>query len=131
MNQHRIHRTVYVGDDDASGLIYFASYFRYMAEGDQDHMAALGHPVLEGISQGTTCPAVSSSCDFTSPARAGDQLEQTITIRPGLRSSFTCEHVFTVSDREVARGRIVRVWVDLATLRPIELPAWLRAVASS
>ncbi|MGK2956216.1 MAG: acyl-CoA thioesterase [Solirubrobacterales bacterium] len=130
MNGHRVRRSVYVGDDDASGLIYFATYFRYMAEGDQDHMAALGHPVIEGMGQGATCPAVSSSCDFLSPARAGDDLEQIITINPGRRSSFTCEHLFKVGDRLVARGRIVRVWVDLATLTPLELPRWLRAEAS-
>jgi 4-hydroxybenzoyl-CoA thioesterase len=124
--RHQLSRRVYVGDDDASGLIYFPSYLRYMAEGDQDYFDALGHPVVEMIGDGVSCPAVNSSCDFVSPARAGDDLDQEIRITVGQRSSFACHHEFRLDDRVVARGRVVRVWVNLADMSSQPLPEWLR-----
>lgn len=129
--RHHLRRTVYVGDDDASGLIYFPSYSRYMAEGDQDYLAALGHPVVELIGDGVSCPAVSSSCDFVSPARAGDSLEQEIRITTGRRSSFVCHHEFRIGDRIVASGSVVRVWVNLADMSSQPLPKWLLEASES
>ena len=129
--RHHLRRTVYVGDDDASGLIYFPTYSRYMAEGDQDWFSALGHPVMELIGQGVSCPAVSSSCDFTSPARAGDSLEQEIHITAGRHSSFACHHRFTIGEQTVASGRVVRVWVNLADMSPQPLPQWLLDASES
>ncbi|HZQ28197.1 MAG TPA: thioesterase family protein [Acidimicrobiales bacterium] len=119
-------RTVYLGDDDLSGLIFFASYFRYMSEGDQDYMEALGHPVAEHAGSGTTCPAVHAECDFVAPTGAGDSILQHIRIVPGGRTSFTCEHEFTNQEGTVVgRGRIVRVWVDMSTMKPQPLPEWV------
>jgi YbgC/YbaW family acyl-CoA thioester hydrolase len=121
-------RTVYLGDDDTSGLIYFASYFRYMAEGDQDYLAELGYPVVEHIGEGTTCPAVHAECDFVSPARAGDAIVQRIRIVPGDRTSFRCDHEFTNEEGTVVgRGHMVRVWVDMATMKAVPLPDWVLA----
>jgi acyl-CoA thioesterase FadM len=127
--EYRVERTVYLGDDDSSSLIYFVSYFRYMAEGDQDMFDALGQPVMRHIPTGFSCPSVSSNCDFISPARAGDTIVQTVRITCGARTSFTCEHEFTVAGVTVARGRVARVWVNLSTMTPEPLPEWVRSAA--
>lgn len=124
--EYRATRTVYVGDDDASGLIYFASYFRYMAEGDQDMFEALEHPVMMHIRAGVSCPAVSSTCDFVSPARAGDTIVQRIKLRCGSRSSFYSDHEFSVEGKRVAVGRVTRAWVDLSTMTSEPVPNWIR-----
>lgn len=124
--EYRVVRTVYVGDDDASGLIYFASYFRYMAEGDQDMFEALGQPVVSHIRAGVACPAVSSTCEFVSPARAGDTVVQRIRLHCGPRSSFYSDHEFSVEGKEVAAGRVTRVWVDLSTMTSEPVPDWIR-----
>lgn len=125
--EHEIERRVYLGDDDMSGLIYFATYFRYMAEGDQECFEALGHPVWDQIADGESAPAVHASCDFLAPARAGDRLRQQIRLVAGERSSSTTEHTFvTDAGVTVARGRIVRAWVHLATMETRPVPPWLR-----
>ena len=126
--EHEIERRVYVGDDDMSGLIYFATYFRYMAEGDQECFEALGHPVWSQIADGVSAPAVHASCDFLAPARSGDRLRQQIRLTAGDRSSSTTEHTFvTDSGVTVAQGRIVRAWVHLASMETRPVPPWLRA----
>ena len=127
--EYRIERTVYLGDDDSSSLIYFVSYFKYMAEGDQDFFEALGEPVMKHIDTGESCPTVSSNCDFISPARAGDSVVQTVRITDPSRTSFRCEHEFSVDGTTVARGSVVRVWVNLTTMRPEPLPEWVRSAA--
>lgn len=125
--EHEIVRRVYVGDDDQSGLIYFATYFRYMAEGDQDYFAALGHPFWSQIAAGESGPAVHAACDFVAPARTGDTLRQQVRLVPGAGSSWATEHTFVdEAGVTVAQGRIVRVWVDLATMETRPLPRWLR-----
>lgn len=124
--EHEIERRVYLGDDDMSGLIYFATYFRYMAEGDQECFEALGHPVWSQIAAGESAPAVHASCDFLAPARSGDRLRQQIRLTPGGRSSCTTEHTFVTEEGvTVARGRIVRAWVHLATMETTPVPRWL------
>lgn len=121
-----LRRRVYVGDDDASGLIYFASYFRYMAEGDQEYFCALGKPVWDQIAAGEGAPAVHASCDFFLPVRTGDGLLQRVRLVPGGRSSFSTGHVFENEDgRAVAKGEIVRVWTNLATLESQPYPQWI------
>jgi YbgC/YbaW family acyl-CoA thioester hydrolase len=125
--EYEIVRRVYVGDDDQSGLIYFATYFRYMAEGDQECFAALGYPFWSQIAAGESGPAVHAACDFVAPARTGDTLRQQIRLLPGASSSCTTEHTFIDEGGvTVARGRIVRAWVDLTTMQTRPLPPWLR-----
>jgi 4-hydroxybenzoyl-CoA thioesterase/acyl-CoA thioester hydrolase len=128
---YELRRTVHLGDDDSSGLIFFATYFRYMSEGEQDYLAALGHPVAAHVRDGVTCPAVGSSCEFVSPVYGGDVLDQTIRLVAGRRSSFRSEHEFRAGERVVARGRIDRVWTELATMTSQPLPDWIRAAAEA
>jgi YbgC/YbaW family acyl-CoA thioester hydrolase len=120
-------RTVYFGDDDSSGLIYFPAYFQYMSEGDQEVLAALGFPVHEQVTARVTAPVVHAECDCLAPARAGDVLRQRIELRLGAHTSTVTEHEFRRGDVVVARGRIVRAWVDLDRMRPVEVPAAFRA----
>jgi YbgC/YbaW family acyl-CoA thioester hydrolase len=124
-------RTVYFGDDDSSGLIYFPAYFQYMSEGDQDLFTAIGFPVHEQIAARITAPTVHVECDYLAPARAGDVLAHEITLTAGKRTSVTTEHEFRRGEVLVARGRIVRAFVDLDDMRPVEVPAAFRAAVSA
>lgn len=120
-------RRVLVGDDDASGIIFFASYFHYMAEGDQELFEALGHPIWDQIDTGEAGPAVNATCDYLSPARSGDLLRQTVRLVAGAHTSVRTEHEWTLDSGVVtARGRITRCWVDLASMTKLPLPAWIQ-----
>lgn len=121
------YRTVYFGDDDASGLIYFPSYAQYMSEGEQEAFTAIGYPIEEQVAQRLTAPAVHVEYGCLSPARAGDRLAHRIILGVGRRSSMICEHEFHLGEVTVARGRIVRAFVDLDSMRSVEVPAAIRA----
>lgn len=124
-------RPVFVGEDDVSGLIFFPTYFHYMNEGDQLLFERVGLPVHRQIAERLTMPAVHVECDYLAPARGGDVLTQTIGIRSGRRSSVTSEHEFRLGDEVVARGRVVRAFTDLDTLRPVELTTAVRSAIAS
>jgi len=123
-------RFVYIGDDDASGLIYFASYFRYMADADQDFFREIGQPLIESIRDGVSCPCVNATCDYVRPVRAGDELSQVTTLEHPGRSSFKMVHRFYLNNTLAAEGHLSRVWTDLGTMTSAPLPQWLRDVSS-
>jgi YbgC/YbaW family acyl-CoA thioester hydrolase len=123
-------RRVLVGDDDGSGLIYFPSYYHYMSEGDQELFELLGMPVTEQFRQGIASPVAHSRCDYVAPARAGDLLRHDIALFRGAHSSMTVRHTFAREDGTlVARGEVVRVWVELATMTVRPIPAWIPMAA--
>ncbi|MFF5988776.1 acyl-CoA thioesterase [Prauserella flavalba] len=124
-------RKVLVGEDDASGLIYFATYFHYMSEGDQLLFDEIGSPIHRQIRDRLAGPAVHVECDYLAPVRAGDELTHEIVMAAGKRSSVMTEHEFRRGDLVVARGRIVRAYVDLGTLETVEVPDLIRAAADS
>lgn len=126
---HR-HRRVYVGDDDASGLIFFPMYYHYMAEAEQDFFDQVGIAAWSELAEGVGSPAVQTSCNYIAPARAGDLLLQELELRLGRRTSFRIDHTFTRAGELVARASSVRVHVDTTTMRPQPLPQWLREVRS-
>lgn len=120
-------RTVLVGEDDASGLVFFATYFHYMAAGDQELFAALGHPIWGQIAEGSSGPAVNATCDYLAPVRAGDTLDHHIRLLVGARTSVRTDHEWVHRTGSVAaRGSITRCWVDLSTMAPMPVPAWVR-----
>lgn len=123
-------RTVLFGDDDSSGLVYFPSYFQYMSEGDQEVFAAIGYPAHEQVAARITSPTVHVECDYLAPARAGDVLSQHVVMTAGGRASVTSEHEFRCGDVVVARGRIVRAFVDLDAMTTVEVPVAFRAALS-
>ena len=124
-------RHVFIGDDDASGLIYFNSYFRYMSEADQDFFRAVGHPLIESINEKVSCPCVKAECSYIRPVRAGDDLSQITTLESPGRSSFRMVHRFYLDGSLAAEGVISRVWTDLEAMTSMPLPQWLRDLSST
>lgn len=122
---------VFIGDDDASGLIYFNSYFRYMAEADQNFFRAIGHPLIDSIRDGVSCPCVNAECSYIHPVRAGDELRQVTTLEEPGRSSFKMVHRFYLGDVLAAQGHLARVWTDLSVMKSAPLPGWLRDLSST
>lgn len=123
-------RQVYIGDDDASGLIYFNSYFRYMSEADQEFFVTVGQPLIESIRSGVSCPCVNAECAYIHPVRAGDTLTQVTTLEYPGRTSFKMVHRFYLGDTLAAEGRLSRVWTDLTGMTSTPLPQWLRELSS-
>lgn len=120
-------RTVLMGEDDGSSLIFFPMYYHYMSEAEQHVFAELGHAVWSEVPAGMASPVVHSECDYVSAVRAGDELTHRVQLELGRTTSMTFHHEFLGRKGETAAlGRVVRVWVDLETMEKRPIPAWLR-----
>jgi acyl-CoA thioester hydrolase len=120
---------VYYEDTDFSGIVYHASYLRFMERGRTDFLR------LAGLAQGTLwdgadpCAFVvhKMSLDFLKPARVDDALiVQTRFFAKG--------HVRLIAEQEILRGAetLLRARVEVVTIdakgRPRRPPEPIRAV---
>lgn len=130
--RHQRKRRVWLGDDDASGLIFYPLIFRYMSEGEQEFFESLGHPVWTQIQEGTVAPIRQAMCDFLRPIQVGTLISHSLEVRLGRRTSMKLEHSFSSDDGVVlAYGHTVRVWVQLVAGVNVELPTWLTGEAAA
>ncbi len=73
---HRLEVRVYFEDTDLSGLVYHATYLRYMERGRSDLLACLGIDQRAAFEAGTGVYAVAGlSIRYVAPARLGDCVE--------------------------------------------------------
>lgn len=117
-------RPVFVGEDDGSGLIYFATYYTYISEGEQLLFADLGLSMAEQVRTGVAMPVVHSECDCIGPVRAGDVLTHTIRLEVGARSTVTAHHEFrdAVTGQLRARGLLIRVLTAMDSRSSVPIP---------
>ena len=116
-----------MGDVDAV-QVYAPNYFRWMDQGTQKLLIALGHPLTDIFASGFGMPAVKAACEYFSPIGLGDVLEWTTGVSRVGTSSFDMSHEFRCSGRYVARGVFTHVWIEIGDRqRPRPVPDWLRA----
>lgn len=121
-----LRRRVTMGDVDAV-QIYAPTYFRWMDQGAMELWAQLGHPLSVVLAEGFGAPAVRASCEYLRPVFLDEIVEsRTFVSRVG-RASYDLEHLFFSGGRQVARGRMTHVFMQLGGKpRPLEVPSWLR-----
>ena len=117
---------VYYEDTDFSGVVYHASYLRFMERGRTEFLRALG--VEQGAAQASDAPGFAvraMSIDFLKPARMDDllEIETQITGLSGASIQMR-QHVLRGADVLVAAS--VRVACVRAG-RAVRLPAGLHA----
>jgi acyl-CoA thioester hydrolase len=110
--RHVLAVRVYYEDTDFSGLVYHASYLRFMERGRTDYMRLIGVAHREmfeeagGQATGLAFVVRSMQIDFLKPARMDDILE--IRTRPGeIRgASITLEQEVVRSGESLTRARV-------------------------
>ena len=121
-------RLVHWQDTDLAGIIHYTNYFRYMDEAETEFYRSLGlHKLKDSSAEGVTCPRVSASCDFVSPAVFGDELDIHLWVAKKGRSSMVYEYSFkrTQKAQEVAHGRVICVFSERGRngqLRSVAIP---------
>ncbi|WP_371132791.1 acyl-CoA thioesterase [Methyloversatilis sp.] len=120
------------GDLDAYGHVNNTLYFRYMEQARVEWLEALGLCLSPGGTQPTApaLPVVARiECDFLAPVSAPAQVAVSVSLgRPGRSSLETAHEIRLHPDGPVcARARVVLVWTDAASGRPVPLPDAVRA----
>lgn len=116
-------------DVDAAGIVCYGSFLRFfeLAESEMFRAAGLPHAALGD--EGVWLVRRRVECDFLRPARLDDELEARVAVESTGRTSVSLAfEIREAAGGEVSvRSRYTLVAVDRATLRPVPLPARVRA----
>jgi acyl-CoA thioester hydrolase len=119
---HTSHQTVRWGDMDALGHVNNTAYFRYMEQARIEWLFAL----TEG---GAATPRavgpviVNASCDFLAPLVYPADLTVRMFLGDPGRTSIGSFYEIHAGGRKYADGASRMVWIDVASARPLPLPA--------
>jgi acyl-CoA thioester hydrolase len=123
---HRLRLRVYYEDTDAGGIVYHASYLRFMERGRSALLRLLGfnHTDLNAA-QGVIFAVRSLSIDFVAPGRLDDALEVETRLTDIGGASFSVAQTVNRGGQILAKAQVV-----VATLarsgRPTRIPASIR-----
>ncbi len=130
---------VYWEDTDGAGIVYYASYLRFLERARTEWLRARGHSQQElARERGIVFTVVSLAVEYRAPARLDDELEITCEPEPlGAASLSFAQRIYRVAPGggEAARPLLdaqVRVaCLDARTLRPQRLPSFLTEALSA
>ncbi len=124
---------IYYEDTDAAGLVFYASYLRFLERGRSEWLRARGYELDQLREQdGVLLTARRVNLDYLAPARFNDLL----TVRSHLTHLGGASMTFAQDVRRDAdgviccRGVINIACVDAVSLRPRRLPEMLTATLS-
>lgn len=113
---------VYYEDTDAAGVVYYASYLRFLERARSDWLRAQGLDVARLAQQGVVFAVRRVEIDYLQPARLSDLLE--VSVQPAAlgRASVTV-HQEVYRDGELLSRACVRLaCLDAERLTPRPLP---------
>jgi len=126
--RHRQPVRVYYEDTDFTGVVYHASYLRFMERGRSNYLRLLGadQRVLfeqaEKEAPGFSFVVRSMQIDFRKPARMDDVLE-VVTVPKQVKGASVLLHQYVMRDGETLVEAIVQVaFVSGGRARPIPKP---------
>lgn len=125
MHTFKTRRRVEFADTDMGGIMHFSRYFVFMETAEHLFLESLGTSValeLEGRQIGW--PRVAASCEYSGPARFGDELEIEVRVQRKGTKSMTYEFRFTRGTEELATGTMTSVCCELGPrgVRSIPIP---------
>jgi acyl-CoA thioester hydrolase len=126
----RVNIRVHFADTDAAGVVWFANFFRFFEEAEDELFRALGRTRMEILRElGVMMPRVDASCRFRSPAHAEEVLEIGIAVESLTERRIT--YRFQARERDsrrlVAEGTYRVACVD-ADFTSMEFPPAFRAL---
>lgn len=136
MSVFRFPVRVYWEDTDGAGIVYYASYLRFLERARTEWLRSLGHSQQQlARESGIVFTVVSLAVEYRAPARLDDELEVTCEPRPeGAASVSFAQRIYraarTGSDaaRPLLEAKVRVACVDARTLRPQRLPPFLAPV---
>lgn len=129
MIEQNLQVRVYWEDTDAGGIVYHASYLRFMERARTEWLRRLGlqQEVLR-TEHGVLFTVTSMQLDYLWPARLDDLLEVSARLTQLGGASMTLQQAVTESahGRDCLRAAVRIACLDERKWRPARLPAFLR-----
>jgi acyl-CoA thioester hydrolase len=114
---------VYYEDTDAAGVVYYASYLRFMERARTEWLDWLGMPLCElERDHGVTFAVHRAEIDFRQPAILNDRLDVTVEALDRRACSLNVAQRVLRAATPLASARIALACLDRARWRPARIP---------
>lgn len=122
---------VYWEDTDAGGVVYHASYVRFLERARTEWLRARGIGQRQASERDDLVLAIRAmQLDFLKPARLDDELRVTVdTVETG-RASLAMRQSIFHGDQRLLAAHVRVVSLVASTFRPRALPEWLATTDS-
>ena len=114
---------VYFEDTDAGGIVYYASYLKFMERARTEWLRGRGIDVEGLVRKDRILFAVRSiELDYRQPARLSDALWVSVVLEQARRASLELWQEVIREDQPLCAGRLRLASLDADTLRPRRIP---------
>ncbi|HLS83432.1 MAG TPA: tol-pal system-associated acyl-CoA thioesterase [Arenimonas sp.] len=119
---------VYWEDTDAGGVVYHASYVRFLERARTEWLRAMGHG-QQALREREDLVLVirDMTIEFHKPARLDDELLVSVQLEQRRQASLVIAQSITRDDVPLVTARVRAASVHASSFRPRPLPAWLAA----
>jgi len=117
---------VYYEDTDAGGVVYYASYLRFMERARTEWLRALGFEQDELREQGVIFAVKHVDIDYHRPARFNQLLDVVSTISTLRRASMTFQQRMMHERDCLTEAHVKVVCLDEAAFKPRAIPETMR-----
>jgi acyl-CoA thioester hydrolase len=118
---------VYYEDTDAAGIVYYASYLRFIERGRTEFLRGLGHDQNLLMQEGIAFAVRSVSAEFLKPAKLDDLLAVETTIESLGRAQVTFVQRVLRDTELLLDAKIRVVCIDPVRGKPIPMPRRIHA----
>jgi len=117
---------VYWEDTDAGGVVYHASYVRFLERARTEWLRALGFG-QQALRESEDLVLVvrDMNIGFEKPARLDDELRVSVVLAERRRASLLIGQVITRGDQALVRANVRVACLVASSFRPRPLPEWL------
>jgi acyl-CoA thioester hydrolase len=114
---------VYWEDTDAGGVVYYATYLKFMERARTEWLRALGfeQDALRDEA-GAAFVVRRVEVDYLSPARFNEQIEVSVDLLEIGRASLSVGQTLTRGTTRLVSARVTLACVDAARFKPVKIP---------
>jgi YbgC/YbaW family acyl-CoA thioester hydrolase len=121
----------YWADSDAAGIVFYANYFRFIEQAEEELFHAAGVDRLELLRENHVwMPRVETFSKFMRPIQPGAAIR--VRLHPQLKGEKTVRYDFQFLDdtasEKIAEGYVIVVCVDAAHFKATPIPEVIRTV---
>ncbi len=118
---------VYWEDTDASGIVYYANYLRFLERARTEWLRSLGHEqTVLAREAGVAFVVRAISVDFLRPARLDDELSIDIANVAASASTIELEQSIGRGNERLVHAAVRLACVRIAAFQPVRIPRALR-----
>jgi len=114
---------VYWEDTDAGGVVYYATYLKFMERARTEWLRALGfeQDTLRDEA-GVAFVVRRVEVDYLSPARFNDLIDVSVDLHEIGRASLSVEQTLARGTTRLVAARVTLACVDAARFKPVKIP---------